>query len=111
MTVRWDAPAGLTCELGQFGAQLSFSAGDGEELSRLLNRLESLIADFPRTADRIRQEVLDNFANARECLADWAFEEYERDATGEITETSILAHTSPGTFHLSAPESDPEGAI
>ena len=53
---------------------------------------------------RLREEILENFRNYQPFASDWELEEYERDANGDILNSSILSTMGTGQISILVPE-------
>jgi len=112
VSLRWEEPAGLTCDWTEFSLSLRYGIGDAKTLAMLLGAYDRLKARFAKHAAELRQEVLQSFDIHREFLERFGYDDYELDDEGKPTEKSIFEHAGGGAIHISTGDygDDDEGA-
>ncbi|MBM4071461.1 MAG: hypothetical protein FJ271_21375 [Planctomycetes bacterium] len=100
MTVIWDAPSGLDCDWTDFSLSLEAPAGKKKPLRTLLDACDRLRRRFAEHQAEWRRQVLEHFEIHRSQIQDWAFDDYERDADGNITEAAIFKAAGRGRIRI-----------
>jgi hypothetical protein len=99
----WDKARGLECDWTTFALVVSVPAKSQEAMSRALQAVEHLRAEFGALQQQWRAQVLDSFREIYQGqLLDDELDEYELDAQGEPTDEAILGHVNSGDLYLSA---------
>lgn len=107
-TIYWGSPQGLTCDWTTFSLMAVYPENQNQYFEALLGVAERLQLRWSTVNREWQQEVIACFReNYLHQMDDWELEDYERDASGQPTDASILAHVEGASITLSV-EADEE---